>query len=502
MNELLAKLKEESAARIEPYLVSETNVSIGGVDPLGLRQTNFDLMDGVLPALNNVAEHIRPFSILSWAWNRAIKLIVQNKVGPQSTSKIHDFINRIDALYAWSQFLVDSLAPLPGSDALYSLVHSEDYEFGSKEWEALSKVRATSTGLNAPINYGPGLKNLGWVLPSEKLPGLFAANENLGAVLSEIDEKLGPMLDHPIFNTFDKVKISGREVRKIGMSLRIDQPSQRERDFTYEILAGKLSNENRKIAVKKVCEIAKFINSNDVATIRWRLCDQATADKFSEAEADLRFFRDWRVLQCRQTFRLALESILNWVLLVLAAKKSPLTTQELANFILDNLNENGIDTSSVGKMFKDFECSNIVDQLDELRQIREISQDAPVKFLNAIYGSLKLYEQNEMAQNERPDRLPMQIAKEQFEEWLKCSPSQLITNLLEKWIFCQHSHWAAARGISQARSNSNVRILRLRVVYDEGGWMLMPGFNPAGYPNATPDRLQTVLTLLRECGKI
>src|SRR5260370_30750902 len=46
----------------------------GGVDPLGLRQINFDLMDEVLPGLNNVARHIRPFVVVAWAWRRANQL--------------------------------------------------------------------------------------------------------------------------------------------------------------------------------------------------------------------------------------------------------------------------------------------------------------------------------------------------------------------------------------------------------------------------------------------
>jgi hypothetical protein len=39
---------------------------MGGVDPLGLRQINFGLMDRVLPDLNNVASHIRPYTLMAW----------------------------------------------------------------------------------------------------------------------------------------------------------------------------------------------------------------------------------------------------------------------------------------------------------------------------------------------------------------------------------------------------------------------------------------------------
>ena len=58
----LADLTTAAATAAEPGFVIATVPRLGGVDPLGLRQINFDLMDQVLPGLNNVARHIRPFA--------------------------------------------------------------------------------------------------------------------------------------------------------------------------------------------------------------------------------------------------------------------------------------------------------------------------------------------------------------------------------------------------------------------------------------------------------
>jgi hypothetical protein len=67
----LAELDEAAMKAREPALTSDLTVRPGGVDPLGLRQINFDLMDLVLPGLNNIARHIRPFTVVTWAWRRA-----------------------------------------------------------------------------------------------------------------------------------------------------------------------------------------------------------------------------------------------------------------------------------------------------------------------------------------------------------------------------------------------------------------------------------------------
>ena len=67
----LAELTAAATEAQEPRFTTPGRTHFGGVDPLGLRQINFDLMDEVLPGLNNVARHVRPFVVVTWAWRRA-----------------------------------------------------------------------------------------------------------------------------------------------------------------------------------------------------------------------------------------------------------------------------------------------------------------------------------------------------------------------------------------------------------------------------------------------
>src|SRR5688572_17892857 len=160
--EQLIDLDESSPG---PWIVEPTVPSVGGVDPLGLRQINFDLMDTVFPGLNNVARHVRPFVLVTWAWRRARQLAQDLGKKDVPRDQLLDFVDRIDVIYAWSQFLRDPDAPLPGRNVLAGLLQAEEFRFGGSKWQDQREARRLSTALSAPIQYGPALKMLGWIHP-------------------------------------------------------------------------------------------------------------------------------------------------------------------------------------------------------------------------------------------------------------------------------------------------------------------------------------------------
>lgn len=107
---------------------------LGGVDPLGLRQINFDLMDLVFPGLNNVARHIRPFVVATWAWRRPNQLAQNQGKRTVPVDQLLDFVDRIDVTYVWSQFLSDSSADLPGQRVLINLLQADEWTFSGAAW--------------------------------------------------------------------------------------------------------------------------------------------------------------------------------------------------------------------------------------------------------------------------------------------------------------------------------------------------------------------------------
>jgi len=78
-----------------------------------------------------------------------------------------------------------------------------------------------------------------------------------------------------------------------------------------------------------------------------------------------------------------------------------------------------------------------------------------------------------------------------------------LVHVLESWVFGQHVYWSLGRGLADARARDKT-ILRLKVILEESGWTLAPGVaaNQRNAPSATPDRLETMISLLREAGAI
>src|SRR5262249_35705645 len=148
----LAELTARSAAAAEPGFTPAAVPKLGGVDPLGLRQINFDLMDLVFPGLNNVARHIRPFVVVTWAWRRANQLAQNQGRRTIPVDLLLDFIDRIDVIYVWSQFLSDPSADLPGRRVLTNLLQADEWTFGGATWRSRRQIRRYSTALTAPIN--------------------------------------------------------------------------------------------------------------------------------------------------------------------------------------------------------------------------------------------------------------------------------------------------------------------------------------------------------------
>ena len=80
-------------------VVGALKLDESGVDPIGLRQLNLDLMDATVPGINNVTIRIRPYTFMAWAWWRASRYADWQGITPAA---IQDLVERYEAIYAWS----------------------------------------------------------------------------------------------------------------------------------------------------------------------------------------------------------------------------------------------------------------------------------------------------------------------------------------------------------------------------------------------------------------
>jgi len=123
----------------------------------------------------------------------------------------------------------------------------------------------------------------------------------------------------------------------------------------------------------------------------------------------------------------------------------------------------------------------------------ERESELPSEIRGALAASI--HEGGELHGPEQDDRLPMARAAKEAVAFNDDSPAAFLNRVLESWVIGQHARSSVMRGIGDARAGRRM-ILRLRIALDEGGWTRTHG-SPNRAPEATADRLETVLSLLR-----
>lgn len=481
-----------------PELVAESEVQVGGVDPLGLRQINFDLMDKVLPGLNNVASRLRPFVLMTWAWRRVRVIIERDNLGGATDDQMRDFVDRIEAIYAWSQFLIDPNAGIPGGQALAELIYGEDdtYRFGGKQWEKRRDLRRTSTGLISPLNYGPGLRSMGWLVPAGP-PGVFQPNSALDGMLDSFEACFASELTHPAFNKLGAIDVSRDDVRRWSAMWELSDLTEAERHAGFDRLTGPDADMFRREGLALIETAVQNGHEEGVDKLRRIMADPP--DTWLDNQ-ELRSRADaWRRLQIRQLFRLSLEAMFYWALRELSGR--PLVTGELADrFVKAALLSSHKTAADWLSGMLDVNPVQLIEDLDHAL-VEEDWPSVPIKIANGLHLCLSTGMREVWDKGEAFDRLPISRALNEVEQWRELSMHRLLGKFIEVWVIAQHAYWCVGRGLADARGNGKT-LLRLRIVMDEGGWTLTPGTHVGGVPVPTPDRLATAVSLLRECGRI
>jgi hypothetical protein len=492
----LIELADNAMAAEEPACTSPYIPKNGGVDPLGLRQINFDLMDMVLPGLNNIASHIRPFTVVAWAWRRAA--VRAQELGKISVnlSDLEDFVDRIEVIYAWSQFLRNPNAELPGRDVLASLVNGPDYVFGGEFWRRRREIRENSTALSAPINYGPTLKALGWLEADPAHTGAMRATPLVLPALAALEEQIADLLSHPAFSNFGEVRVTTAEAKQWAASWALDQPTSAERKAMAESLIGETAQARRRQGVKLIASVVDHLGQGvDVRSVRRTMCGAPTG--FVPGAVVQQAAEAWRTLQVRQAFRLSLEALLYWALQQL--DHGPMMTPALVEAFLNASGD--VPTTREWLVDSQMDSAGPADWLERLENSLTSPvdpNDLPRTIRSTLAASLREAPANPGTQRE--DRLPLARAAQQARAWSDLPPTAFMAHVFDSWIFGQHVYWSVGRGLADARSHGKT-ILRLKVVLEEDGWTMAPGAT-ANAPRATPDRLETALSLMREADLI
>ncbi len=488
----LTELLEVAAAAEEPALISSGLPQPGGVDPLGLRQINFDLMDEVFPGINNVARHIRPFTVVTWGWHRAARIAEKQGKTRVPVSTLKDFVDRIEVIFVSSLFIRDPNCSLPGRDVLTPLIQKEEYRFGGAEWERRRTARAYSTSLSAPINYGPALKTFGWLHADFSGSGALVSTLAVQDALTALEDALKPYLDHPVFSNFGDVRVSGADVAAWADAWALDQPTEAEK----RVMAETMTSEPRRRDGVALVVAAKSHRGAEatIEDLRRTMCGAPTNFRPRMLEGTI---QAWRTMQNRQAFRLALESLFYWVLVQLEDRSA--TTATLAQRFLSKAG----DAEEVGHWLDAVRTttkgpSDWIEELERCIDEEDHWDDLPATIRGALAACLA--EASDPAGMERPDRLPVGRAAHEVSGWRNQSVNDFLSHVLGSWVFGQHVYWAVGRGLADARARGRT-ILRLKVTLEEDGWTLTPGA-AASAPGATADRLATMVNLMQEANML
>jgi len=492
----LSKITAAAASASAPRLVSPVDRKIGGVDPLGLRQINFILMDEIFPDLNNVARHIRPFVVVSWAWRQAHRIAERSKTGTVRIDEIRDFVDRVEVIYTWSQLLLDPDADLPGSQIISPIVSSKHWRFGGPQWTKRRRERKNSTAFMAAINYGPALKALGWIEPHPNYPDLMIASEAAEPALDAFEAQIKDRLETPAFSQFGSVEVAAKDVTRWAKGWRIDSPTKSERELMANMLFGERAPIQRRKAGALMLAAVEHSKSDDTAVIR-REMSGPPATFFPRVEL-LPSVAAWRRVQIRQLFRYSLESLLYWILFQLT--DGPKSTSALAKAFIEQVPNRSGSQSSLWMKASFGRSTGPIELIEFLRSALddESHRHLPMGIADGL--SFCLAEPVEQPlPSERVDRLPIERAVKEANAWIEAPVELFLVHILESWILAQHVYWSVGRGLADARANGKA-ILRLRVYLEEEGWTLAPGVSLRSIPKPTADRLDTALSLANEAG--
>jgi hypothetical protein len=264
------------------------------------------------------------------------------------------------------------------------------------------------------------------------------------------------------------------------------------------MLFGAEAPKCRQLAGEMILRAVSYSSTADTARLRRTMA--GAPSKFTPSERLQETWRDFRVLQVRQLFRLSLEALFYWMLGNL--HDTPKGTDALVDAFVGELKS--MKQPKAGAWLKAMLPSG-AGPTELMKRIEE-AMDNPASgdMVPAIAAGLAFCLEEPPHANiriERHERLPLSRARAEAHVQKDHSVPVFLRHVFESWVLAQHVYWSVGRGLADARAQVRV-LLRLKVILDEGGWTLSPGLSRRRPPVPTADRLQTVVSLAQESGLI
>ena len=494
----------------------------GGVDFLGIRQVNLDLMDKFLPSINNVTVHIRPYALMTWiAWAFREEMLAKGQEDA-SQGDFKRFREKLEVLYGWSHQIHQAGTGMPGN--------------AQQRPEGVKKVPLSFEAWNRnvswldAVNYGPSLKtDNGMGLLDQLIQGVFTVTRAGEALAEAFDKSLRKYDEYAAVRSVDSYSASETAADALYPFWMISRPSKMEVEVFRKVFyrpekAGKRNRIGRRSAsislILYMLTQQKGPASVDQLRRSMALDDLPSKLNGYSQEVLAEVQGIWRVLQVRQAQRLAAEAIFGWIEVQIIDKARNLSSQIVDDFVkiieteekakplakswvgdsLSRLSDVKGKTQSYLKAATTNSEINVFDQMDAISQSlsddRDHSAYLGLKLLLVCAAIAKELEQDDYCQlylsNGSAARISLMHWSYFVFENAKHDTKVFLLDMVENYFLSQHFGIAAAR-YSEGKQ-------RLRITIEEGGLVSMLGsLNKAWHPNVARDRLATVISLMADC---
>jgi hypothetical protein len=498
------------------------------MDYLGMAQDNFNLMDACIPGISNTTRHVRPYSLMCWIYWRFREVWKTRKTKP-TEQDLKRFREKTESLFLWSHKLSDATRGMPGSDAK---VPKPNAKGGVRlDFEAW-KRNATNTSYMAAVQYRPSLIN-GLKLLRRDVRSVFkvtAEGEALAQALHEAmqgNDAFDLVCDMDAtqatadiaataYEAWNVMETSDEEARLFREGLfdpasipaatdETERDDLARRSAFIQLVLDTLTQAEMPLTGWDLREVLAFKRLPDGASLELDAGARVQAER-------------WLLLQLRQVQRQAMESLLAWVerLLVeerfiephelwqrasedVAASKKAIgrsaTVEEAVKRCLPSTCDS-LEAYSEWLLNQE-EPVSIIAEAYELSDATGIEEQTPSDCLTLLLKLERVlswmppesFIARELVRQSTAHRLPLYHWRATVQRFAKRSPAELLEFVLKQLVLSQHFAVATHR---HEDGNS-----KLRIAVEEEGFRPLVDF--AWRPKPTPDRLETLLSLMRSC---
>jgi hypothetical protein len=488
-----------------PRFVAPYRPDKGGVDFLGMRQVNLDMMAHCLPGFNNVTWFVRPFSVVSWIYWKFYRLAERRGAQQVTGTELRVWKEKVETLFTWGHKLAGTTG-VPGTDAKPPGQGAVPLDFAS--W----KRSPVNTSLMAAVQYGPAAKTidgLGFLEPLE--------------LAEALDRKL---CDFALLDDLGPAAATAEDASEIYPAWSVRAPSKREQNifrrafYNHEAVGeqtplGRRSTTLR-LAIEALETAGRPLSADEVRESMFR--GEGGRRRLAAVDPKLkRMWLSWVILQVRQCQRFAMEGLLSWFewLLVEGCRDTDGVVRETIKAIEEHeeIFPAGRPDRSLGMIREKIPTIDAAMRqsatdpyfdpfvlTDEMRQavLDRTDRLAPLclraAFLCAAFTTALRSEAQVRPELERgaSDRLSLGYWADRLESWGAMGLEEFLRHLFEMLILSQHFMVAARR--------FDGRTQRLRISIEEDGLEFLA--DAPVVPSLTHDRLYTALSLMADYGMI